>query len=1220
MFYSLTLEAPSAPTAACLCNVIPELRTTEPQLFEARGDKVYLKRLVVTDHDSKLETILEQNVFSIVRDVGSFKIPGTKEDFLTISSDSGRMVMLRYDIERNRLEEIHLETFGKSGIRRTIPGQYLAVDPRGRCLMMASVEKNKVCYIFQRRPSGEITISSPHEANQSNLLCTDLCALDTHWSHPMFAAIEVDYAAVENGSSSHSISQKSLNYYTVDLGLNHVAKSWTAPCDPTANKIFTVPGGTEGPSGALVCAEGRLYYMHKGMQAPVTIPIPQRQGALETARSRYIVCGSMFCNKKRQSFFFLLQTDDGDVFKLTLEMTRVAKTKWTVDFLRLRYFETLPLARSMLIIQTPAFLYVLAETGPSMLYHIMGLADDEDFEPWNSFDSATFADHRHKLEPLSFRPRDRLKYLSHELEIPALHPLMRTDVENLTGEDTPQIYAIQGRGHNSVFKTIRHGVSVEEIVASPLGNVPYDKIWSLKRAVDDEYHYYILLSSSYTDRTTVLGIGDEVETLEDTSFLASRATITAAQMGEDSHVQVHARGVRTISGNGAVAEWPCPTHCTIAVAAANQRQLILGLSSNELAFFFMGTNGELNALEDFPEMSDRITAIGIGPTPKGQQQAKYGVVGCEDKTIRVLSTDLDSPLEARSVQALSDVPTSIEVVEMVDPKSNGSVTYVHIGLKSGLYLRAIIDEATGELSDVRTKFLGHKPVRIFPMEIEGQQCVICCSSRPWVGFNHPISKLYTMTPLVTGPMTAASSFITEHISGICGIADSDLRIFNPPRLGERFVHESVQLENTPRNFVRNPWFPLYYVIESDGNTLSKATENALLSEMSDKQRALPQVGQPFAPHHWASCVQVVDPINSKIESTVYLEDNETALCCACVGFEARDWEVYLLVGTGQDMDVSVKETGYQGRGGGFLHVYRLMDAGTRLEFLHKTRFPEPIHAIAGFQGRVAVGVGAELLIYDIGTKAMLRKTRGAKVPNRIVTINTMGNRLVCGDVAESVSYVVYKPTANRLIVFCDDFIRRWTTTNTMVDYETTVGGDKFGNIWSVRCPEEVSAEADEEGMGGFIVNERSFLNGAPYRLDEKAHIFVNDVPMTVKRTPLVPGGQDVVFWSGISGTMGAMIPFVARQDVTFFHLLEIYMRNRKELEQIDKCNPPLTGRDQLTYRGYYSPVRGFIDGDFCERFLTLPPAAKQWVATEMENWEVPEIEKRIVEMRTRAAF
>jgi splicing factor 3B subunit 3 len=107
----------------------------------------------------------------------------------------------------------------------------------------------------------------------------------------------------------------------------------------------------------------------------------------------------------------------------------------------------------------------------------------------------------------------------------------------------PQIYAIQGKGDKSVFKTIRHGMSVEDIISSPMGNVPYDQIWSMKRAVDDQWHYYVLLSSSYTDRTTVLGIGDDVETLEDTAFITTRATITAAQMGDNSHVQVHARGV-----------------------------------------------------------------------------------------------------------------------------------------------------------------------------------------------------------------------------------------------------------------------------------------------------------------------------------------------------------------------------------------------------------------------------------------------------------------------------------------------------------------------------------------------------------------------------------------------------------------------------------------------------------------------------------------------------
>lgn len=32
--------------------------------------------------------------------------------------------------------QVHQETFGKSGCRRIVPGQYLAVDPKGRAVMI----------------------------------------------------------------------------------------------------------------------------------------------------------------------------------------------------------------------------------------------------------------------------------------------------------------------------------------------------------------------------------------------------------------------------------------------------------------------------------------------------------------------------------------------------------------------------------------------------------------------------------------------------------------------------------------------------------------------------------------------------------------------------------------------------------------------------------------------------------------------------------------------------------------------------------------------------------------------------------------------------------------------------------------------------------------------------------------------------------------------------
>lgn len=84
-FYSLTLEAGSAPTAACLCNVIPGLRQSDQQIFEARGERVYLRRLVgEPPQPITIETVLEQDVFSIVRGVCAFKIPGTNEGMSTL--------------------------------------------------------------------------------------------------------------------------------------------------------------------------------------------------------------------------------------------------------------------------------------------------------------------------------------------------------------------------------------------------------------------------------------------------------------------------------------------------------------------------------------------------------------------------------------------------------------------------------------------------------------------------------------------------------------------------------------------------------------------------------------------------------------------------------------------------------------------------------------------------------------------------------------------------------------------------------------------------------------------------------------------------------------------------------------------------------------------------------------------------------------------------------
>lgn len=428
------------------------------------------------------------------------------------------------------------------------------------------------------------------------------------------------------------------------------------------------------------------------------------------------------------------------------------------------------------------------------------------------------------------------------------------------------------------------------------------------------------------------------------------------------------------------------------------------------------------------------------------------------------------------------------------------------------------------------------------------------------------------------------------------------RIFSIEKLTDNLLQESIPLTYTPRRFVRHPEQPYFYTIESDNNVLSIATKNKLLEDpaaVNGDSVVLPpaEFGYPRGRGHWASCVSVIDPVTEKkVIQSIDLEDNEAAVSIATVSFASQDDEVFLVVGTGKDMVASPRSST-----AGFIHVYRFHDDGKEIEFIHKTKVEEPPMALLAFQGRLLAGIGKDLRIYDLGMRQLLRKAQAEVVPNLIVGLQTQGSRIIVSDVQESVFMVVYKFQENRLIPFVDDTIPRWTTCTTMVDYETVAGGDKFGNLWLLRCPAKASEEADEEGSGAHLLHERQYLQGAPHRLTLMAHYFPQDIPMSIHKTSLVAGGRDCLLWSGLQGTLGILIPFVSREDVDFFQTLEQHLRSE---------DAPLAGRDHLIYRSYYVPVKGVIDGDLCERYTLLPADKKQMIAGELDR-SVREIERKI---------
>lgn len=1194
--YSLTIQSPTTITHA-----IPGqfAGTREQLIITAAGSKLTLLRPDATI--GKVTTILSHDIFGIIRSLAIFRLAGSSKDFIILGTDSGRIAVVEYLPEKNRFSRIHLETFGKSGVRRVIPGEYLAADPKGRACLIASIEKNKLVYVLNRNAQAELTISSPLEAHKPGVLVLAVVALDVGYSNPVFAVLEVDYSEADQDPTGTAAEEAEVQlvYYELDLGLNHVVRKWAEPVDSTASTLFQVPGGNDGPSGVLVCGEENITYMHSN-QDTFRVPIPRRRGATEDPqRKRNIVAGVMHKLKgSAGSCFFLLQTEDGDLFKVTLDMVEDDEGNLTgeVKSITIKYFDTIPVASSICILKS-GFLFVASEFGNHQFYQFEKLGDGDDEAEFRSDDFPN--DPKAPYKPVYFDPRPLDNLILYESP-ESMNPLMDCSITNLTSDDVPQIYLACGNGARSTFRSLRYGLEVEEIVASELPGTPA-AVWTTRLTAEDEFDAYIILS--FANVTWVMSVGETVTQVTDSGLLTTVPTLVIQQVGDDGLVQVHAKGIRHVR-NGAINEWPAPQHRTIVAATANRQQVAIALSSGEIVYFEVDNDGSLSEYDERKEMSGTVTCLSLGEVPEGRLRSMSLAVGCDDCTVRILSLEPESTLESKSVQALTAAPSSLCIMTMTDSASGGSTLFLHIGLNSGVYLRTELDEITGELTDTRQRFLGPKAVKLSQVSVQGQNCVLALSSRSWLGYLDPITGGFNMTPLDYEKLEWGWNFRSEQCEeGIVGVQGNYLRVFSITKLGNKLIQNSVPLTYTPRKLIRHPSEPFFYTVEADNNTLPPELCSQLIANHNSTNGATngdgehgvfppEQFGHSRGRGRWASCISVVDGMGMEVLQKIDLEDNEATTCAVVASFTSQDDESFLVVGTGKDMVVSPRSFTC-----GYLYIYRFVDGGKELEFIHKTKTEEPPTALIPFQGRLAAGIGKVLRIYDLGLKQLLRKSQAEAAAQLIVSLNSQGSRIIVGDVQQGISMLVYKPDQNKLLPFVDDTIARWTTCSTMVDYETVAGGDKFGNLWVLRCPEKVSAEADDAGF----TQTREYLHGAPGRLNLLAHFYTQDIPTSICKASLIVGGQDVLLWTGLQGTVGVLAPFVTREDADFFQTLEMHMRTEE---------PPLGGRDHLLYRGYYAPVKGVIDGDLCERFTLLPTDKKQSIASELDR-SVKEVERKI---------
>ncbi|CAL5225226.1 g8014 [Coccomyxa viridis] len=1200
--YNLTLNRASGIQCAIYGNF------SGPKAQEIVVSRGKILELLRPDDAGKVQTVCSTEVFGCIRCLAPFRLTGASRDYILLGSDSGRIVILEYIKDGNYFKKIHQETFGKSGCRRIVPGQYMAADPKGRACMIGAVEKQKMVYVLNRDQAANLTISSPLDAHKSHHLVFSVTGLDVGFDNPVFAAIELDYADADQDPTGEAAAeaQKHLSLYELDLGLNHVSRKWSQPVDNGANMLIPVPGGGDGPGGVLVCAENFIIYNNQD-HAEVRAVIPRRSSLLG---DRGVLIVSYAMHKQKTLFFFLIQSEYGDLYKITLAYEGDVVTE-----LRIKYFDTIPPCTSICVLKT-GFLFAASEFGNHALYQFLGIGDGDDAVEASS---ATLKETEEGFQPVFFEPRP-LVNLRLVDEVESLSPIMDIKVANLMKEEIPQLYAMCGRGARSTLRVLRPGLAATEIAVSPLPGNPTG-IWTIKRSYADDFDAYIIVA--FTNATLVLSIGETVMEVNDSGFSGTVETLRIQLLVDDSMLQVHPQGLRHIRADRRVNEWRAPGRQTIKAAASNERQVILALANGEIIYFELTQTGQLLEVEK-KDIAGGVACIDVAPIPEGRQRSRFLAVGSHDSTVRILSLDPEDIMGVLAVQAVPNVPDSLLLIDSTAADISGKGAdaagagglFLNIGLLNGLLLRTEVDKVTGQLSDTRTRFLGVRRPKLTAVPVRGKRSMLTLSNRPWLGYSD--MGRYTLQPLSYETLDYASGFASEQCpEGFCAVSRNTLRILTLERLGEAFNQQVTRLRYTPRKFVVHPDHNTLIVAEADHAAVPAAERRATEDGMDtdgqqaegiefDEERAAfeEQQGAPKnAPGRWASCLRIVDPTSLQTSSVLELDDNEAAISLCLVQFSSMpEDELLLAVGTVQGLTFYPRQVDE-----GYIRLYRFKDSGRQLELVHRTATGGIPGALTGLKGKLLAGIGSTLRVYEAGRKKLLRKCEHRKLPTHIMTLATSGDRIYVGDQQESVHYFKYKQGENVLYEYADDIAPRHLTATLPLDYDTVAAADKFGNIFVTRLPPDVSSQVEEDPTGGKFARSAGLLNSAAHKLEDVVNFHVGDIVTSLERAILQPGGRELLVYATVMGGIGAMVPFSSQEDVDFFSHLELHLRQE---------HPPLAGRDHMAFRGSYYPVKDVIDGDLCEQYSQLPAQKQKQIADDLER-SPGEVLKKLEDIRNQ---
>ena len=1162
---------------------------------------------------------------------------------LVLITDSGNLTFWQFERDsvsgKVYVRTLANEPISRSGIRRFVPQYQMVSDPQSRCVFFSGIERSKMCVLadWQR---GKLVVGSPIEIQRSDRITLASAACDVSFDNPVNAAIEI-----ESGTNDYYLS-----FYTMDLGLNtlllrkeHLLEdksiNFVMQCPNLQQyKIKTRPNDETDQDSVnpfVICGyDGYLTLIDLEGFYEVSVQLPVRK----TVSSTNIINGTI--HKLKKDFFILMQSNHGDMYKVGI----IPDEETKAPVLEIAYFDTLPTSEDIHIFKSGA-LFNVSEFGTSYLTQFESLG--EDLEKITSYTPGR----RSFIETES-----TLKNLSILDSLTSLNPLTSFHASN----STPlTILAAANQTENLVKLT--SAVDFEELISTTLPRIP-SKLWTV-RIPKNETHSLIFLSMETS--TTILKIHEG--TVEDfggdsNPFILNKPSLFVGAMVQRSIIQVTRDCLLQIieMHDGPYTkklEWYPPAGVGIVTAFCNETQLVVALTNHEICYFEI-IEDSLNELQDRVEMDSTVNSIAL----LAGQKSGYCVLGCEDSSLQILNLQSKHPdfFTICAIQSLISKPHSLLFMR------DTSDLKIHVGMKSGVYLSSKLNINDGTVFDVRTRFVGTKPVQVnlldnidinhkdddddddddepgendskiddFKKKISDfTPLVLLNSSISWVTYE--IDDKITLRPLKTDEgitLKHINAFITDDIkrNGCCSITSKGQLLigkldnflswsnwFNEKKytlVNDELKNAGNEEEDEDEDEDASEKYEI--VGYQSQRILSDTTDNSLsyvISKTANKETSL-------------SAIRDDKLLATNNGNTVVIIAKEVfnAVCSCNFGTNVK----YIVIST---------------ESGKFIVIQiRVKNNVLETQYIHETMVHSKVNAMVSFGDKLACCILGNVVLFGLGKKQLLRKSI-TEMPPYITQVTALdqwdGTMLAVGDIRESVTIFKYDIDNNSFIGVADDIVKRHVTTVKFIDVSSVIGGDRFGNCWVLR----VNYESD--------TRVASNIKACQYTLETLCHMYMNDTPMKFEIVNhMNMSDRPAILWIGLQGTIGCFVPLITRKEQQLYQsfqstyaeldVLHFQDNNKPEEVDLEETEGALdeayhttkntdhqdyvegvisrVGRDFLSYRSSYAPSKNIIDGETLEQLTTYLPSDQRWIASKMKHADSGKLDifnKYINEMRT----